>query len=118
MIDKTQTRIVLPFPPSINHYYLHVPGHKVILSPEGRAYRDEAKWRANMAVDYIYHSDVCMEVHLYRPMMRGDIDNNLKALLDSLIGIAYDDDKQVAELHVYRHDDKKHPRAEVTIWAK
>ena len=118
MIDSTQTRIVLPYPPSINQYYIHAIGGKVILSPEGRAYRDEAKWRANLAVDYIFHCEIGMEVKLYRPVKRGDIDNPLKALIDSLNGIAYDDDRQIIELHVYRFDDKQHPRAEVTIWQK
>ena len=33
-----------------------------------------------------------------------DADNIAKAVLDGLNGIAYDDDKQVVELHVYKHD--------------
>lgn len=33
-----------------------------------------------------------------------DADNIAKAVLDGLNGIAYEDDKQVVELHVYKHD--------------
>lgn len=115
---RNRTQLTLPWPPSINHYYLRLSNGRLILSPEGRAFRDEAKYRANQAVDYTFHMAVGMQVDLYRPSKHGDIDNNLKACLDSLIGIAYDDDKQVTELHVYRYDDKDNPRVEVTIWQK
>lgn len=115
---RNRTQLTLPWPPSVNHYYLRLSNGRLILSPEGRAFRDEAKYRANQAVDYIFHMAVGMQVDLYRPTKHGDIDNPLKACLDSLIGIAYDDDKQVTELHVYRYDDKDNPRVEVTIWQK
>lgn len=39
--------------------------------------------------------------------MTPDIDNIAKAVLDGLNGIAYDDDKQVVELHVYKHDRER-----------
>ena len=46
-----------------------------------------------------------------------DIDNIAKAVLDALNGIAYDDDAQVVELHVYKHDRTRGvgpcPRVEV-----
>jgi Holliday junction resolvase RusA-like endonuclease len=46
---------------------------------------------------------------------RADIDNFNKLSLDALTGIAYDDDSQVAELHLYRAYDKNRPRIEVQI---
>lgn len=39
-----------------------------------------------------------------RSTSKPDIDNVLKALMDALNGIAYDDDAQVCEVHVYKHD--------------
>lgn len=43
-----------------------------------------------------------------------DIDNCVKAILDALNGIAYDDDRQVVELHAYKlYSDT--PRAEIEI---
>lgn len=34
--------------------------------------------------------------------LRGDVDNYVKSLLDGLNGVAYDDDKQVVNLHAYK----------------
>ncbi len=41
----------------------------------------------------------------YRPRTsRGDLDNRLKILLDSLQGALYANDRQIRELHVYEQD--------------
>jgi Holliday junction resolvase RusA-like endonuclease len=45
----------------------------------------------------------------------GDVDGPVKALLDSLNGLAWDDDSQIEVLHVFRHDDKANPRVEVEV---
>lgn len=58
---------------------------------------------------------VAVTVSVYRPAKRGDLDNTLKVLLDSLKGFAFHDDAQVVELHASRGDDKVNPRAVVTI---
>ena len=34
--------------------------------------------------------------------LRGDVDNYVKSLLDGLNGVAYDDDKQVVNIHAYK----------------
>lgn len=39
-----------------------------------------------------------------RNLSTPDADNVLKAVMDALNGIAYDDDSQVCEIHVYKHD--------------
>jgi hypothetical protein len=59
--------------------------------------------------------EVAVTVHIYRPRKTGDLDNRLKALLDSLTGCIWRDDKQVVEMHVYRRDDRDNPRAVVTV---
>ncbi|MFA5423500.1 MAG: RusA family crossover junction endodeoxyribonuclease [Phycisphaerae bacterium] len=48
------------------------------------------------------------------PMKKPDADNIVKIILDSLNGIAYDDDKQVCEVlfHKYYHEE---PRVDVQI---
>ncbi len=43
-----------------------------------------------------------------------DIDNMVKSIADALNGIAYEDDKQVIELHAYKYYSNL-PRAEVEI---
>lgn len=56
---------------------------------------------------------VCMSI--YRPRKKGDLDNTLKALFDSLKGISYEDDSQIVEIHAKRFDDKDRPRVEINI---
>jgi len=37
---------------------------------------------------------------------RGDLDNRIKTISDALNGIAYEDDRQIRELHAYETDQK------------
>lgn len=107
--------LTLPYPPSVNHY-LRRTSRGVFLTDEARAYKEYAMLLARAAGLERLQGAVGVEVHFYRPSRRGDIDAGLKLVLDSLNGIAYEDDKQIVELHVYRHDDKDNPRVEVSLW--
>ena len=104
--------ITLPYPPSTNNLYIQ-----------------RGKIRVKSARCRQYHSDVAAlfpgdeapltgelvaTVHIYRPRKIGDLDN-MKAIWDSLKGLAYVDDGQIVEIHAYRHDDKTNPRAVVTV---
>lgn len=54
--------------------------------------------------------------HFYRPRKTGDLDNNLKAMLDVMgKGRVYGDDSQIVEIHAYRHDDEVRPRVELEV---
>jgi Holliday junction resolvase RusA-like endonuclease len=65
----------------------------------------------------LFTGPVRVTLHVYRPRRRGELDNIQKVLLDSLTGVVYRDDEQIAELHAYRHEDKQKPRVEVTVEA-
>ena len=109
--------LVLPYPPSANVYYRHANG-RMLLSREGREYK------TRVAVALILteprpvpgRGPIGVRLDLYRPRKAGDADNRIKPILDALNGHAWDDDKQVAELHVYRYDDRSNPRVEVRVW--
>lgn len=45
----------------------------------------------------------------------GDWDNLAKAICDALNGIAYDDDRQIVEAHVYLTKGEGKPRTEVEV---
>ena len=49
-----------------------------------------------------------------RPQTKPDVDNVSKIILDSLNNIAFDDDKQVTDLHIHKYYSYE-PRIEVTI---
>lgn len=44
-----------------------------------------------------------------------DLDDRLKVLFDTLIGLVFEDDEQVAELHIVRRVDSKRPRVELSF---
>jgi Holliday junction resolvase RusA-like endonuclease len=58
--------------------------------------------------------DISVSVTFYfATKRRRDLDNQNKLILDALTGIAWDDDSQIAELHLYRAIDVRYPCAEI-----
>ena len=61
-------------------------------------------------------SELSLSIHFYfKTKRRRDLDNQNKLILDALNGIVYEDDSQIAALHLYRHYDAKNPRIELTV---
>lgn len=105
----------LPMPPSANVYW-RVSNGIVHVSKVARDYKITAGWLAKAAgVHTPLAGDVAVTVTVYRPERRGDLDNRLKVLLDSLKGIAFEDDDQVVEIHAYRRDTPKDGRISVEV---
>ena len=92
---------LLPYPPSVNRYWRHV-GSRILVSREGRRYRSTV--RLLLAGTRPLAGRLRVEVTLFPPdRRRRDVDNALKAMLDSVgNGGAYLDDSQIDELHVRR----------------
>lgn len=113
----------LPWPPSVNHYWVH-SRNGTFISKKGVAFREEAAVALRQAkVHEPMEGYLRMAVYLFPPDRRKrDIDNVLKALLDALqYGGLMEDDNQVSrievemmemdkemggsvEVHVTRHD--------------
>ena len=110
------TRLTLPWPPALNRLYRTYMG-RILLSREGRAWKEQAGWFACAAGTKPLQGPVAVQLVLYRPRKRGDIDGYSKALLDAMQGHLYLNDDQIVELHVYRMDDKINPRVTVTVQA-
>lgn len=108
-------QITLPYPPSVNHYLGHTRSGMMYRTAEAKAYKQ--------TVEYILYEmnvkplecELSVTIYAYRPRKAGDIDGILKVSLDAMNKLAYLDDKQIVELHVFRGDDKHNPRLEVTI---
>lgn len=119
-------KLVLPYPPSVNTIYQHTAKsgrvvkfktaeHKRYLGAVGNAVR-VAGLRDPLVDALPFLGDVKLTVRLFRPRAVGDLDNRIKALQDALNGVAWRDDEQVCELHMYRDDsDKWNARAEVQL---
>ncbi len=106
--------LVLPYPPSANRYWRHV-GRNVVVSAEAKAYRILVKQHCLLSGVKPIRGDVSASIMVYRPRKIGDLDNTQKVLLDALCGAAYDDDRQIVELHAWRRDSKEDPRVEVDL---
>jgi crossover junction endodeoxyribonuclease RusA len=106
----------LPYPPSINHYWL-ASGHRRYISKAGKAFRREVYCLVKAARAVRLVGDVAVHVELYPPdRRRRDIDNVIKPLLDALqYAEVFKDDCQVAELTVIRSGLVKNGRSVVTV---
>ena len=108
-------RLILPYPPSVNHYWLRNRNGSVRVSKEGVSFRQEVWLRCRQERIKRLHGRLSVEVAAYPPDLRKrDLDNILKALLDALKhGGAYDDDGQIDRLLVVRCGIIK--RGQVTV---
>lgn len=89
-----------------------------ILSAEARAYKKlvaQTLFVQGFKKEDALKGFVRVQISLFRPRKVGDLDNYFKSCLDSLKGIAYEDDSQIIEIHAKRFDDKHRPRVEISI---
>lgn len=119
-------KFTLPYPPSLNVYWRNFRG-RMVLSAEAKKYKRQVaelfdKRPVIIDVEELSESPelpskktIGLKIDVYRPRKSGDLDNTLKAILDSLNGNLYEDDRQVIEIHAHRHDDKDNPRVEIGV---
>ena len=95
----------LPWPPSVNHYYRHV-GPRVLISSDGRKYREKIVARFQNDRVAKYTGPVELDIELYPPdNRRRDADNSLKCLLDTFTHAGlYDDDSQIHRLVITKRE--------------
>lgn len=95
----------LPWPPSVNHYYRHV-GPRVLISRDGRKYREQIVARLQSDRITKYTGPVELFIELYPPdNRRRDVDNSLKCLLDTLTHAGlYGDDSQIQRLIITKRE--------------
>lgn len=116
----------LEIPPSANHFrrvIVTLNGREITrdvkisqaLSSVAKQYKAAAGWILKQKRINPIAGDVAVIVTVHRKRRAGDLDNYLKVLLDSLSGIAWGDDKQVAEIYAVRRDGSKNPRVDVHI---
>ena len=106
--------LTLPLSPSANRYWRHARG-RTYLSADARQYRLAVRAVADSIGVVPLAGPLCVCCQVYFPDKRGDLDNRIKQLWDSLNGIAWLDDRQVEEMHLYRRIDKADPRIIISV---
>ena len=89
--------------------------NRMLVSREAQTYKKKVALIAALAGVRRFDGEVVLYIEIYRPAKRGDLDNSLKVMVDSLKGIAFDDDSQIGGIEIKRFEDPNNPRAEVTI---
>lgn len=113
-------QVTLPFPPSVNRMYGRSMCGRVYLLKAGEKYKAEV---ATMLLMSGFNKrggileKVKISIKVFEPDFRKrDIDNLLKASLDSMKGYVYGDDWQISEIAIARHSvDRERPRLECDI---
>jgi crossover junction endodeoxyribonuclease RusA len=108
-------RFELPYPPSINHYYMRT-ARGVILGSKGKCYRRDAALLLHRYRGYYSYQKLSVTINLFPPDKRKrDIDNILKCLLDSIEHAnVYENDNQIDMLTVIRRQNI--PNGSVHVW--
>ena len=119
MARKFELNLELPFPVSVNQYYRAILRGKFctsILSEKGRDYKQRVANLVSDSEKQPTDKPVMVIIKLYPPTKRKyDVDNMLKSLLDSLIGIAYDDDSQIHCLAISKEEVFKGGKCDIKI---
>jgi len=106
-LNLAVVEITLPWPPTVNTYWRQFQG-RVLISKQGREYRKVVADQVMLqrAAKHLDHA-VRVEIKAFRPdRRRRDLDNLLKALLDSMTHAGVmDDDALIQDLRIYWADE-------------
>ena len=94
-------------------------GNKIvsIKSSKALAYADAFKRQCNVPASQKFTDDVVVTIRIWYASRRPDLDESL--ILDLLQDVAYDNDRQVKEKHIYWMGvDKQNPRCEIEVTKK
>lgn len=87
-----------------------------ILSKVARVSKEGWAWEAKSQMSGgPRKGDLVVEIYLHFPdRRRRDLDN-IKALLDSMTGVLWEDDSQIVDLHIRKYVSKQNPRIEIIL---
>jgi len=104
--------VTLPVAPSSNRYW-RVWRNRAVRTKEAEAYIAAVKRAVGRRA--LFLGPVAVTIHWYRAARMGDLDGRLKVALDAFQGSVYENDRQIVELHAYRHEDPLDPRMAITV---
>lgn len=115
--DRTMS-FTFPMPPTTNDMFIPImfKGRATLVpSKQAKEYKVNVAELAEQQGAFLMSGTIRFTMHVFRKTRRGDVSNRIKIVEDALTGIAYYDDEQVAEIHLYRHLSRKNPRVEILL---
>jgi Holliday junction resolvase RusA-like endonuclease len=115
--DGRVYKFTMDYPALLNSLY-RIGKNGMYLTKEGHKYKEETAPLQILAGfrRKPFAGSVAVNLHIYRPYKRGDIDGVNKLILDSMEKIVYANDESVREQHSYKREDKLNPRVDVEVW--
>lgn len=117
-----EINLMLPYPPTINHYYERRKNGQLYIGIKGRAYRLKVKLECFdqlklLDVAYYEHERLSISIDAYPPDHRKrDLDNICKCLLDSLQNaLVFRNDDQIDKLLIERNNVVKNGKLVVKL---
>lgn len=108
--NKNYIHLVLPFPPSVNHYYVKTR-NGIFISKKGKQFRKDVAELIHEQIQIKEQLNYLLKVAviLFPPDARlRDLDNYKKALLDAITESGlWKDDKLINQLYSYRGEIKR-----------
>jgi Holliday junction resolvase RusA-like endonuclease len=93
---------------------VHIRGKTMFIkSAKALAYAKSFKQQVECEAKVCFHGDVAVHITIYYASRRPDLDESL--ILDLLQDVAYENDRQVKEKHIYWGLDKENPRCEIKV---
>ena len=93
---------------------VHIRGRTMFIkSAKALEYAKSFKQQVESEAKVCLHGDVAVHIRIYYASRRPDLDESL--ILDLLQDVAYENDRQVKEKHIYWGLDKENPRCEITV---
>lgn len=112
--------VTVDFPESVNRMYKPNGFGGVRKTDEAKDYFKYANLTARGAMQAagldVMTGWVGVDVVLYRPTLRGDIDNYNKGLLDAFQDAIYHKDSQIVDLNIRKRLDRLNPRVTVVCY--
>jgi len=104
-------------PISINHMYGISKFGRKFVKADGKEYKLKVATLGRESGCTPTKKRCVMEIiYYFGDNRKRDVDNYSKPILDSLQGVAYDNDNQIKDLTLRVRHDKENPRTEVKIW--
>jgi Holliday junction resolvase RusA-like endonuclease len=115
MVYEVGRWVTLPVPPSTNVWARMGKGRMYMPTPVRDYERSVAAYLQSIRAVPLRDCEVALAIRWYRARRSGDTSNRAKVVEDAMQGWLYENDSQVADLHVTRFYDPRRPRIEVRV---